>query len=248
MANKLYVVNGSHPCATVARALELKGIPYKVVEWPPPMHAPLQRMRFGNRTVPSMVFDDGEKLQGSRALLRRIEEMVPEPPLWPADADARAKVEAAEQWGDEVFQPIGRRLLWPAMKRRPSAMKSYTKDSKLPLPGFMVTASAPLISRIEIRMNDAGDDNARADLAAMPDHLDKIDGWIAEGVMGGEQPNAADLQIATTLRLLMTLGDLRPLIESRPAGQLALRLFPQGAGETPAGTLPADWLPAPINA
>jgi glutathione S-transferase len=56
--------------------------------------------------------------------------------------------------------------------------------------------------------------------------------------MGGEEPNAADLQIAPTLRLLMTLEDLRPLIEDRPAGQLAMRLFPQADGHMPAGAYP----------
>ena len=42
----------------------------------------------------------------------------------------------------------------------------------------------------------------------------------------------------------MTVEDLRPLIESRPAGQLALRLFPDVPGSIPAGSLPAQWLPA----
>ena len=74
--------------------------------------------------------------------------------------------------------------------------------------------------------------------------LDRIDGWIADGVMGGEQPNAADLQIATSLRLLMAFADLRPLIEARPAGQLALRLFPDFPGDVPAGAIPAEFLPA----
>ena len=145
----------------------------------------------------------------------------------------------AEAWGDETFQPLGRRLVWPAMKRHPGAMVSYSKRSKLPLPAPMIRLSAPLIVRGEIALNRASDDAARADLAALPGYLDRIDGWIEEGVLGGEQPNAADLQIATTLRLLMTLGDLRPLIEARPAGQLALRLFPQADGHIPAGALPA---------
>jgi hypothetical protein len=32
----------------------------------------------------------------------------------------------------------------------------------------------------------------RRDLAALPGILQRIDDWIAEGVIGGEQPNAAD--------------------------------------------------------
>ena len=50
--------------------------------------------------------------------------------------------------------------------------------------------------------NKARDESARADLAALPGQLDRIDAWIADGLLGGEQPNAADLQIGSTIRLL----------------------------------------------
>jgi glutathione S-transferase len=236
MEARLYVVHGSHPCATVAKALELKGVPYRTVELPPPMHAAIQRLRFGSRTVPALRFD-GEKLTGSRAILRRLEELRPDPPLYPADPEARAKVEEAERWGEEVFQPIARRLLWPAIKRNPGALASYSERSKLSLPAPMVRLSAPLISRVEVRLNAATPEAERADIAAIPGHLDRIDGWLAEGVIGGEEPNAADLQIGATLRLMMTMADLRALIEPRPSAELALRLFPQADGHLPAGSL-----------
>jgi glutathione S-transferase len=228
----------------VARALDLKGIPYKTVELPPPLHAPTMRLLFGKRTVPGIRID-GDKLSGSRAIMRRLEQLAPEPPLFPADAIARAKVEEAEAWGDDVFQPLGRRLIWPAMKRSPAAAPSYARDAKLKLPPTVVRLAMPMISRAEIALNKASDEAARADLAALPGYLDRIDGWIADGVLGGAQPNAADLQIFTTLRLLMTLADLRPLVAGRPAETAALRLFPDFAGEMPAGALPAEWLPAP---
>ena len=35
----------------------------------------------------------------------------------------------------------------------------------------------------------------RADIAALPGQLDRVDGWIADGLIGGDEPNAADLQI-----------------------------------------------------
>jgi glutathione S-transferase len=251
MPAKLYVVHGSHPCRAVARALEIKGVPFKAVEYPPPLHAPVQRLRFGGRTVPSIIFEGGEKLSGSVAIMHRLEELVPEPPLYPSDPDQRAAVLEAERWGDEVLQPIGRRVLWPALGRNPRAMPSYLEGSTLPkLPGPVVVASAPLIVRTERRLNDATDEALRADLGALPSHLDHVDALIADGVIGGEPPNGADLQIVSTLRLLMTVADIRPLIEGRPAGELTLRLFPHHQGEIPAGTLPAEWLPqnAPSSA
>jgi glutathione S-transferase len=245
MPAKLYVVHGSHPCNTVARALELKGIAYKKVEWPPPMHVPMQKMLFGGRTVPAIRFEDGEKVQGSRAILARLEEMVPEPALLPADEAAAAKVLEAEKWGDEVLQPLARRVLWPTLKANPSAAPSFGEGGQIPLPGFMLRASMPLIARIEMRMNDTSEAIRAVDLQALPGHLDKIDAWIAEGVLGADPPNRADLQIAPSLRLLMTMQDLRTIIGPRPAGQLADRLYPEVSGDVPAGAIPREALPAP---
>src|SRR4051794_40834072 len=103
MPAKLYVVHGSHPCATVAHALELKGIPYKLVEFPPPMHVVAMRVLFGKRTVPGTRWGEGEKLSVSVAILRRLDELVADPPLLPHDAELRARVLRAEEWGEEVL-------------------------------------------------------------------------------------------------------------------------------------------------
>jgi glutathione S-transferase len=243
MPAKLYVINGSHPCAAVERAMQLKGMPYRTVEYIPPLHAPLQRLRFGVRTVPAIRFEDGEKVAGSRAIVRRLEERTPSPPLFPADPAARARVEEAERWGDEVLQPVARRVIWPAFGRAPQALRSYQAGSKWPaLPVPALRVMAPAVTFVEKRLNAVSEDATRADLRALPEHLDRVDAWIGEGVLGGEQPNAADLQIAATVRLLLTIGDVRPLVEGRPAAELALRLFPEAPGEMPAGIYPADWL------
>jgi len=77
-----------------------------------------------------------------------------------------------------------------------------------------------------------------AAIGLLPGLLDRVDGWIADGVIGGEEPNAADLQIAPTIRLMMVVGDARAMIEGRPCAELALRLFPQWDGDIPAGVLP----------
>ena len=67
--------------------------------------------------------------------------------------------------------------------------------------------------------------------------------WIAEGTLGGEALHAGDLQVASSLRLLVTVGDVARTVDERPAGTLARRVFPRYPGAVPAGTLPAAWLP-----
>ena len=244
MPARLFVVHGSHPCVTVERALEIKGLAYTKVELPPAAHVLVQRAMFGGRTVPGIRFEDGERVQGSRAILARLEQLAPEPALLPADPAARARVLEAERWGDEVLQPIARRILWATMKDNAASAPSYTAGGQLPLPAPLLEAMIPFVAKIEIRLNAATDGARAADLRALPGYLDRIDAWIADGTLGATPtPNRADLQIAPTLGLLMTMADLRAIIGPRPAGQLAdsVKRFP---GSMPVGAIPAAELPS----
>ena len=240
---KLYVVAASHPCFAVKRALELKGIAYKRVEWPPTFHVPMQRLRFGQGTVPGLKID-GEKVIGSRAIMHRLDELQPEPPLYPAEPDARRRAEEADLWGDEVLQSLARRMSWWTLRKRPRAITTYGEDSQLPLPNFAAVASMPLIAPIEWRMNEVSDETIERDVEELPSHLDRVDAWIAEGTLGGEAPNAPDLQIGSSMAMLNTHRYLHPLLDGRPSLELAVRQFADFPGEMPAGTLPREWIPA----
>ena len=236
MSVRLYVVPASHPCAAVEQALRMKGFEYAVTELPPGVHAAHQRLRFGRRTVPSLKAD-GRKLSGSTGIMRWLERERPEPALWPSDAAARAKVEEAERWGDEVLQPLVRRVIWWSLRKRPDAMPSFLAQSKLPVPAWAARLSGPLTSVVEWRLNDVSEAAVRADVAALPAHLQRVSRWIEEGALGGDAANAADLQIGASLALLRTVGDLAPLIDGSPAGGLASRWFAGYPGSIPPGTL-----------
>jgi glutathione S-transferase len=240
---RLYVLPGSHPCAAVEAALTLKSLHYDRVDLLPMSQLLVGPLRYGGTTVPGMRID-GERLVGSRAIMRRLDALAPEPPLLPGPGEPSYElVLEAERWGEEVLQSVPRRIIDTAFLRRPAAMESYAGDARLPLPVGLMRPALPLTARLMAMKNRASDESARADLAALPGQLDRIDGWIAEGVLGGERPNAADLQIGSTIRLLMSIGDVRPLIEGRPAARLA-DFFPPQVGEIEAGVLPAEWLPS----
>ncbi len=243
---KLYALPGSHPCAAVEVALKLKSIPFKRVDLLPLTQVLAGPLLYGGTTVPG-IRGNGERLVGSRAIMRRLDELVADPPLLPAPGDpSYARVLELERWGDEVLQSVPRRLIDAAFIRRPDTMESYAGDAKLPLPRPLLRPALPLTARLMAIKNKARDENARADMAALPSQLDRIDAWIADGLLGGEQPNAADLQIGSAIRLMMSIGDVRPLIEGRPARKLA-DYFPPMAGEIPADVLPAEWVPAPVG-
>jgi glutathione S-transferase len=118
-------------------------------------------------------------------------------------------------------------------------MSSYQDGSRLRVPLAALRVAAPVIGAIQRRLNDATDAAANADIAALPGHLERIDAWIGDGVLGGEEPNVADLQIAATTRLLLTVEDLAPVFAGHPAREHALRVFPDYPGRVPAGVLGA---------
>jgi len=229
----LYVVPGSHPSMAGRLMLEHKGIDYRRVDLIPGLHKPLLRaLRFSGTTVPALRID-GRRIQSSLELSRALEEMRPDPPLFPADPAARAAVEEAEVWGEGVLQPIPRRLSWWALRRDRSGLLSFAEGARLRVPlGLAARTAAPIVW-VEARINEATDEAVRADLAALPGLLDRVDAWLADGVLGGSPPTAADYQIATSVRLLLCFDDLREAIDARPAGEHARALVPEFPGRVP---------------
>lgn len=245
MKTRLYVIPASHPSIAAELILEHKGIPYKRTDLLPVISkGVLRAVGFPGITVPALKID-GEKIQGSRQITRELDRLRPEPPLFPTDPEKRAAVEEAERFGDEELQHPVRQILWWGMKKDRAPLRSYSEGARLGAPiGLLVKTAAPIVA-LSAHFNEAGDENARKAVEALPPMLDKIDAWIESGVLNGEQLNAADFQIAPSLGLAMTLDDLRPAIENRPAGALARRLVPNYPGKMPS-VLPADWL-APLR-
>jgi glutathione S-transferase len=239
----LYALPASHPCAAVEAALQLKGIPYKRVDMLPLAQLLAGPPLYGGITAPGMKID-GKRLVGSRAIMRRLDSVQAQPPLLPSEDAQRTAVLEAEHWGDEVLQSAVRRILDAGWIRCPSALGGYAAGSNLPISPSRLRLLMPLTARLMAIRNSARDSAVREDLAALPSQLEKIDSWIADGLLGDEAPNAADLQIGSSIRLLHTVADLRPAIDAHPAAVALTRYFPGAQpGEIPAGTLPAQWLP-----
>jgi glutathione S-transferase len=241
MSVKLYVIPASHPSMTAELMLKRKGLDYKRRDLVTAMHIPiLKAMRFPSRTVPALKTDDGRKVQGTREISRFLDELQPEPPLFPADK--RAAVEEAERWGDEQLQSVPRRLAWFALGRDRSDLKGFMQGYKLGIPTSIAVATAGPIIWAEKKINKVSAEAVRADLQRLPELIDKVDELIGQGVIGGAEPNAADYQIGTSVRLLMAFDQLQPLIDGRPAAAFAEKVAPDPGGRVPAA-LPAEWIP-----
>jgi glutathione S-transferase len=241
----LYTIAGTPNGRVAERMLEHKGVRYRRVELPQALHKPIVRiLGFGGNTVPALTLD-GRKVLGTRAISRALEAARPDSPLFPAEPQLRAEVEAAERWGEETLQTITRRVIVWALLRDLGAAASFVDGGPFArLPGWMVSALARPLLGLQARFNRTGDGPARAALAELPGVVDHVDELIGLGILDGDQLTAADYQIACSLRILMCLDDLRPLIEPRPAGRLALRACPHFAGRLGPVLRPEE-LPGP---
>jgi glutathione S-transferase len=245
MGITLYGIGPSAPTHAVRMMLDCKGLEYKMVWLLAGIHPFLVRTRgFRGSTVPAMKID-GRRIQNSREMSRALDEARPEPALFPRDPELRNEVEEAERWGEEELQQVPRRIVRWLTVHRPETRLIMARDLGVPFPRFAAWINAPAARRLAKNVDaDQLIGEAIADVAKALDHADDL---IERGVIGGGQPNAAEFQVATSLRSLMEIQDLRPAMDGRPATDLAVRMVPEYGTDFPAGLLPAEWL-APLTA
>jgi glutathione S-transferase len=240
MHAKLIGVPGSHPCVSAELMLRYKGIEFTRLDLPNMTHkALLPLLRHRGSTVPVMTLD-GTRVSGTMKIARALEHFVPEPPLFPAQD--RVTVEGAEAWADSVLQDGVRQMSRYSVSQDPEAMASFLTAPVLKIPASTMRTILPAIKPVVLLQMRTKEETARTCLEALPGQLDRVDALLAEGVIGSEHPNAADFQIAPSVRLMMTFDQLRPHIEARPAGAHALRLVPDYPGRF-REVFPAQWLP-----
>ena len=242
MKVKLYSIRMSHPARAAGLMLRHKGIEHEIISLPPGSQRVMLRARgFCGGTVPALKID-GRRVQGSLDISRVLEELKPEPPLFPADPRRRGEVKDAELWGEAELQPVPRRIFRWAVTQDRNLRRSLAETAGMPLPPVLATVFLP-VSKYFAHLSGATAETTRADLAGLPAQFDRVDELIGSGVISGEQVNAADFQIATSVRVLMNFPQLRPLIESRPLGRHASAVVPGFGFELPV-RFPPEWVPA----
>lgn len=249
---KLYVISGSHACRTAVLALDLKGVEFRTVVLPTGLHPFAARLlgfpgnpqpirsvdgrthaglaamdRMG--TVPALEYE-GRRIQTNRKILPFLEELRPEPPLYPTDPERRAAAAEAVRWGDETLQMAARRIVMAAAGLSLDALYERGARGRL---GPLLASREPtrlllnaFASRTAFKAGTARSSELRATLPPM---LDRIDSWIADGTLNGEQLGAADLTIVPSLALLDYRLDLREELRSRPSYALLERVLPEPA-------------------
>jgi len=237
MEARLYGFTISNPSNTARLMLAHKGVEAKWVAVLPGIHPLLLRLLgFKRGTVPVMKLD-GRRIEGSLEIAQALEALVPEPSLYPADPERRRAVEEAERWAEAELQMVPRRLFRWTFAHSNAARARLARDLGMPLPTLVGWTNLPIARATAARV-DADESHAQATLRELPATLDRVDALIADGVIGDSgAPNAADFQIAPSIRALSGFSDLLPLLAGRPCDAHARRLmprFPEGRLELPA--------------
>jgi glutathione S-transferase len=235
----LHVVPSSHPCLAVSAALDRLGQEYETVTLEIGRQGDEVEKIYGegHRTVPGLLVDD-EPVHGTSTIFARLDELHPDAGLYPA-AVAEAIREAEPALAEDI-QMSARVLVFGAMHFRPESMGTFAGVDQLD-PGGVDFA----IKSMRAAWRYLGIDAQRVydTLQALPAQLDAVDALLEAGVIGGEKPTAADFQLGSSLHLLVQIGDVRPLVEERPAVKL-LSLFEPGKGDVSAGAFPPGWVPS----
>src|SRR5436190_12030509 len=205
----LYVIPGSHACRSAMLMLEHKQVPYRRVDIVTLLHPLVVRLhgfdaggqtrtaggrrtfglRLGDRlaTVPALAAN-GHRISTNHGIARFLDERRPQPPLFPVDPEQRAAVEEAERWANETLQMAARRIPGAAFVSDPAELSRSSGDGRL---GYLLYKRAltrrVIVTRILSQVfatSPAADRELLAELSAM---LDRIDAWIADGVLGGAE-------------------------------------------------------------
>jgi glutathione S-transferase len=215
---------GLHPLALQLHGFRGNAAPFRTID-----NRPHRVLALADRmgTVPALLLE-GNRVMTNRDIARFLDDIQPDPPLFPAEPHRRLAVEEAERWGDEVLQMAARRLLLAAMLRGPDGIVNHGEDGRLgPLISRHETARfavARFVARFAFAVNARSENDL---LATLPGLLGRIDAWIEAQVLNGEHMHAADFMIVTSLALLCYRPDVRAVLERRPAIQLLDRVLPE---------------------
>lgn len=243
----LFVIPGSHPARAAQLMLEAKGVPYRRIDLVPVLSKGIVRAAgFPAATVPAMRLS-GKKIQGTNTIAAELDRLNPANPLFPEDPEKRAKVVEVANWADDDLQQLARRMIWGILTRSRSSIKSFLEGAKVGLPVSVAAMTAPPLAFAAKRMNEATDENLQKDFQDLPAVAEKIRELLNSGVIGSEPLNVADYQVATSVRLMMCMDDLRPYFQGKPAGEHAMWICPEYNGYAPA-VLPAAWKQLPAGA
>lgn len=197
----LWQIDVSHYSEKARWALAWKGVEYRRHSPPPGAHmiVALWLTRGAGYTFPILSVD-GQRIADSTAIIAALEELYPEPRLYPIDPTERLRALALEDYFDEKLGPAIRLFAWHEFgkdrERFEALMKSTAPGALAKLPAGLTAAYARAFTALRFRAGDAEKaEQARAKILAA---LDRLETELGDGeYLVGEQFSVADLTAAS---------------------------------------------------
>jgi glutathione S-transferase len=220
----LWQIEVSHYSEKVRWALEYKGVDHVRRTPLPGTHIPiaLALTRGAQPTFPVMQID-GRTVSDSTAIIAALEARHPEPPLYPVDAEERARALELEEYFDEQLGPYARLLPFYELIQEPALFAEVAAES---VPGPLgkakpvVGAYARAYTSLRWGANSSEDaERAREGIVAA---MDRLDAEVERGggeFLVGDHLSVADITAASLFYPLVIPpeGPLSPDLPRPPA-------------------------------
>ncbi len=200
----LWHIKVSHYNEKARWALDYKGIAHRR-RAPLPLFGtlPIAWLMTRGATFPVLQLD-GETVGDSTAVIAAIERRFPEPPLYPADADERARALELEDFFDEQLAPYLRLLTWYETMKDPAVFLRTAVPGSSRAFYTVMRPTAPMTVAAVRRRYGATQQNAvlaRAKIIAAMERLQSELG--PSGYLVGDTFSVADLTAAATFTPLL---------------------------------------------
>lgn len=182
-------------------ALDHKGVQHRRRSVLPGLHILPVLFASGQRQTP-VLFLDKEKVIGSSAILERLEQVRPDPSLYPGSPQTVAEIREVSRWFDEEVGAHARRAFFHTFLRDGDYAGRFFSQGASPLVGALYRAMFPgtrAIMRLDMRIDAEG---AKRGLDRVWEALDRL-AKAGDGYLVGDRFSAADLTAAAMLHLVV---------------------------------------------
>ncbi len=220
----LWQIDISHYSEKVRWALEYKGVDHARRSPLPGTHIPIALFltRGAQPTLPVLQVD-GRTIGDSTEIIAALESIHPEPPLYPVDAEERARAIELEDWFDENLGPHARLLSFYELIQEPEIFAEVAAES---VPGPLGKAK-PVVGAYaraftSIRFGANSDEAAQRAREAIVAAFDKLEAELERGkgeFLVGESLSVADVTAASLFYPVVVPpeGPLDPTLPRPPA-------------------------------
>ncbi len=232
----LWHIELSHYSEKARWALDFKRVAHRRRAPMPGLHGPLAWVLTGGaqRTLPVLELD-GRRIGDSTAIVGALEEYAPEPALYPADPEERARALELEDFFDEQLAPEVRRFVWQHTLADPDTVAAALFTRPAPVRARLLRMLAPVgewIVRHDYDVSEASADAARTAIIAAMDRL------------GSEIQPSGDLSAAALFTPLLSppqrpympttfpepVMELRRELDARPGGAWVAEMYARHRG------------------